>query len=314
LTLGKCISALADPKTRGGHIPFRDSKLTKLLADSLGGQGSALMIACISPSSTNINETFKTLRYAIQAKKIQNRPMIQLDPDEEKVLNLKSEIMGLRKENSKLKELLINDGNHKEELKKILNESEQYMKNLKNRASSPIERNRASSRSGRSNSIRAPSRASIHPRPTERSNSIKTFSRNDRNNSIKLPEIKNNTNTMSLQRRKEQVVSLPKFDTSAKTRRPTLVASQRRKSAKSAATYRVDELKRSNAPASHSIQSSTILNRSEAPASDNIQLKGTRKFQEVLVKKSSGGRKPSSMKSITGDHNQESMKPKIMYL
>jgi hypothetical protein len=48
LTLGKCISALADPKKRNGHIPFRDSKLTKLLKDSLGGQCLALMVECFS--------------------------------------------------------------------------------------------------------------------------------------------------------------------------------------------------------------------------------------------------------------------------
>ncbi|ORY48867.1 kinesin-domain-containing protein [Rhizoclosmatium globosum] len=59
LTLGNCISALADPKKRNGHIPYRDSNLTKLLSDSLGGSGLALMIACISPSSVNLQESLK---------------------------------------------------------------------------------------------------------------------------------------------------------------------------------------------------------------------------------------------------------------
>ena len=45
LVLGNCISALGDPKKRGGHIPYRDSKLTKLLADSLGGTGVTLMVS-----------------------------------------------------------------------------------------------------------------------------------------------------------------------------------------------------------------------------------------------------------------------------
>ncbi|KAI9330368.1 P-loop containing nucleoside triphosphate hydrolase protein, partial [Zopfochytrium polystomum] len=73
LTLGNCISALSDPVKRNSHIPYRDSKLTKLLADSLGGSGLALMIACVSPASLNIAETLKTLRYAHRAKRIENR-------------------------------------------------------------------------------------------------------------------------------------------------------------------------------------------------------------------------------------------------
>ncbi|KAI9145377.1 P-loop containing nucleoside triphosphate hydrolase protein, partial [Paraphysoderma sedebokerense] len=82
LTLGNCISALSDSKRRIGHIPYRDSKLTKLLMDSLGGNGMALMISCISPSANNLSETLKTLRYASRAKKIRNRPVVQIDPKE----------------------------------------------------------------------------------------------------------------------------------------------------------------------------------------------------------------------------------------
>lgn len=70
-------------KQSNGHVPYRDSKLTKLLSDSLGGNGLALMIACISPSAYNLNESLKTLRYASRAKRIQNRPVIQMDPREE---------------------------------------------------------------------------------------------------------------------------------------------------------------------------------------------------------------------------------------
>ncbi|KAI8813001.1 P-loop containing nucleoside triphosphate hydrolase protein, partial [Cladochytrium replicatum] len=73
LTLGNCISALSDARKRGGHVPYRDSKLTKLLADSLGGTGMALMFACVAPSVANIHETLKTLRYANRAKHIRNR-------------------------------------------------------------------------------------------------------------------------------------------------------------------------------------------------------------------------------------------------
>ncbi|KAJ2998982.1 Kinesin- protein 12 [Globomyces sp. JEL0801] len=126
LTLGKCISALSDPQKRKNHIPFRDSKLTKLLADSLGGRGSALMIACISPSHTNIQETLKTLRYSTQALKIQNQPAIQLDPHEEMLLNLKREIQELRKENLKLKGILTKEPQYASVLQEIEAESKSF--------------------------------------------------------------------------------------------------------------------------------------------------------------------------------------------
>lgn len=58
-TLGKCIMALA---AKEKHIPFRDSKLTQLLMNSLGGNSATLMIACVSPADTNFEETLQTLR------------------------------------------------------------------------------------------------------------------------------------------------------------------------------------------------------------------------------------------------------------
>ncbi|XP_028400299.1 LOW QUALITY PROTEIN: kinesin-like protein KIF12 [Dendronephthya gigantea] len=103
LTLGNCISALSDAKKRNGHIPYRDSKLTKLLAKSIGGDGMTLMIACISPSSYAVSDTLNTLRYAQRAKKIKNKPVVQMDPKEKLILSLKREIKLLRKENSYFK-------------------------------------------------------------------------------------------------------------------------------------------------------------------------------------------------------------------
>ncbi|CAH2016796.1 unnamed protein product [Acanthoscelides obtectus] len=73
---GYCIASLSDPKRKGSHIPYRDSKLTKLLADSLAGNGVTLMIACISPARSNIYETINTLRYAARAKKIRTKPVV----------------------------------------------------------------------------------------------------------------------------------------------------------------------------------------------------------------------------------------------
>ncbi|GFU53534.1 kinesin-like protein KIF12 [Nephila pilipes] len=106
LVLGNCISALADPRKRSSHIPYRDSTLTKLLADSLGGSGLALMIACVSPSRVNIAETLNTLRYASRAKKIRTKPMVRMDPREQLIISLKREVRVLRMENSFLRQQL----------------------------------------------------------------------------------------------------------------------------------------------------------------------------------------------------------------
>ena len=89
-TLGKVISMLSskDPK----YIPFRDSKLTMLLQDSLGGTSRALMIACISPSEIYAEETISTLSYATRTMNIKNKPVIQVDAKEQIIFNLKREI------------------------------------------------------------------------------------------------------------------------------------------------------------------------------------------------------------------------------
>ena len=72
LALGSCINALCDPKKRN-HIPYRNSKLTRLLKFSLGGNCKTVMIVCISPSSSHFDETQNTLRYANRAKNIQTK-------------------------------------------------------------------------------------------------------------------------------------------------------------------------------------------------------------------------------------------------
>ena len=65
-----------DKKLEAKYIPYRDSKLTMLLMDSLGGTSKALMIACISPSATYIDETLSTLNYATRTMNIKNKPII----------------------------------------------------------------------------------------------------------------------------------------------------------------------------------------------------------------------------------------------
>ncbi|NWS36669.1 KIF12 protein, partial [Polioptila caerulea] len=74
LALGHCISLLAKSGGKRTHIPYRDSKLTRLLAHSLGGSGITLMVACISPSSRCLSETLSTLHYASRARRVTTRP------------------------------------------------------------------------------------------------------------------------------------------------------------------------------------------------------------------------------------------------
>ncbi|XP_011883299.1 PREDICTED: kinesin-like protein KIF12 isoform X1 [Vollenhovia emeryi] len=103
MVLGYCISSLSDGKKKSGHIPYRDSKLTKLLADSLAGNGVTLMIACISPARSNATESLNTLRYAARAKKIATKPIIVMDPREALILSLKREVGALQTENDHLR-------------------------------------------------------------------------------------------------------------------------------------------------------------------------------------------------------------------
>ncbi|KAI9672331.1 MAG: kinesin-like protein Klp5 [Caeruleum heppii] len=72
LALGSCINALCDPRKKN-HVPYRNSKLTRLLKFSLGGNCKTVMIVCVSPSSQHFDETQNTLRYANRAKNIQTK-------------------------------------------------------------------------------------------------------------------------------------------------------------------------------------------------------------------------------------------------
>lgn len=92
--LGNVISALVDGRSK--HIPYRDSKLTRLLQDSLGGNTRTLMVACLSPADNNYEESISTLRYANRAKSIQNRPVINEDPKDALLREYQEEIKKLR--------------------------------------------------------------------------------------------------------------------------------------------------------------------------------------------------------------------------
>ena len=92
--LGNVISALVNEKSK--HIPYRASKLTRLLQDSLGGNSRTLMIACVSPGDNNYTETLSTLRYANRAKNIKNRPRLNEDPKDTLIRQYQTEIKMLR--------------------------------------------------------------------------------------------------------------------------------------------------------------------------------------------------------------------------
>ena len=100
--LGNVISALVDGKS--SHVPYRDSKLTRLLQDSLGGNTKTVMIAAVSPADYNYDETLGTLRYASRAKNIKNKPKVNEDPKDALLKEYADEI-------KKLKMMLENGGN-----------------------------------------------------------------------------------------------------------------------------------------------------------------------------------------------------------
>lgn len=100
LALGNVISALGDEKKRkeGVHVPYRDSKLTRLLQDSLGGNSRTVMIACVSPADINAEETLNTLKYANRARNIQNKPIVNRDPMSTEMQRMRQQLEYLQSE------------------------------------------------------------------------------------------------------------------------------------------------------------------------------------------------------------------------
>jgi len=92
--LGNVISALTSAKV--GHVPYRDSKLTRLLQDSLGGNTKTVMIANLGPADYNYDETIGTLRFATRAKSIKNKPKINEDPKDAMLRQFQDEIAQLK--------------------------------------------------------------------------------------------------------------------------------------------------------------------------------------------------------------------------
>ena len=99
LALGNCINALADKTKKASHVPYRDSKLTRLLKDSLGGNCLTTMIANVSPASDQFDETLNSLKYANRAKNIKPRGGLPiLINEEQREPQLVAELQKLQRE------------------------------------------------------------------------------------------------------------------------------------------------------------------------------------------------------------------------
>ena len=106
--LGKVLSMIGSESGRPGSrqgrplVPFRDSKLTQLLMDSLQGKGSATMLACCSPLTSHADVTLSTLHYACLAQKVKSDPVVIRAPQDQLVLDLRQTILDLKTENRRL--------------------------------------------------------------------------------------------------------------------------------------------------------------------------------------------------------------------
>ncbi|CAH0592830.1 unnamed protein product [Chrysodeixis includens] len=104
LALGNVISALGDKSRKVLHVPYRDSKLTRLLQDSLGGNSNTVMIACVSPSDRDFMETLNTLKYANRARNIKNRCVVNQDLTSRTINQLRQEVARLQLELAEYKQ------------------------------------------------------------------------------------------------------------------------------------------------------------------------------------------------------------------
>ena len=127
-TLGSCINILSDKNKNGKFIPYRDSKLTRLLKDSLGGNILTVMLVCVSPSVDSYEESISSLNYATRAKKIkkkiyQNKKEIGLMDGNHNI------ILKLNNNNNQYEEIIDNLKNEICQLKNIIKEQENKLRN-----------------------------------------------------------------------------------------------------------------------------------------------------------------------------------------
>ncbi|KAI9250737.1 P-loop containing nucleoside triphosphate hydrolase protein [Sporodiniella umbellata] len=153
LALGNVISALASDSARKKlHVPYRDSKLTRLLQDSLGGNATTVMIACVSPAEYNLAETLNTLQYANRARSIKNRSEKNeveewMTTDNLELLRsivgkLKHELKYVKSSGSKPEEDEASDDDHSLEQRLLIADLQRQVEELDGEASVTRERNR----------------------------------------------------------------------------------------------------------------------------------------------------------------------------
>ncbi|GJQ13921.1 hypothetical protein GpartN1_g5712.t1 [Galdieria partita] len=109
LALMEVISVLGDQQKKGSHVPYRRSKLTRILTNSLGGNSRTAMIACISPSDDSFQETLNTLKYAHRARNIENRPVINHDPAFREIAELRKQVQELKQKLMDKESYLVNE-------------------------------------------------------------------------------------------------------------------------------------------------------------------------------------------------------------
>lgn len=114
--LGNVINALTESsKGQSRHVPYRDSKLTRLLQDSLGGNSFTVMVCNISPAESNADETVSSLRFAERAKKIENTARVNRDPKAARIAELAAENKALRAKIDRLEAHIMRLEEHYEE-------------------------------------------------------------------------------------------------------------------------------------------------------------------------------------------------------
>ena len=106
LALGNCINILSDKNKKNSFVPYRDSKLTRLLKDSLGGNIATIMIACISPCPLTYEETHSTLKYASRANKIEKKVTKNYKEIDQSTVQYREMISSLRNEITHLKDII----------------------------------------------------------------------------------------------------------------------------------------------------------------------------------------------------------------
>ncbi len=106
LCLGNVISALTEEGRKDKHIPYRDSKLTRILQDSLGGNSRTTVIACVSPAEDSYEESLNTIKYASRARNIKNKAVVNRDPNSLLIDSLRGQINVLKEEITEYKKIL----------------------------------------------------------------------------------------------------------------------------------------------------------------------------------------------------------------